>query len=444
MGDIRLKNFLKEMKDNVLVYDGSKGYMLQLFGLKGGECPELWNAEHSNEVRKVYSLYKDAGSDVIQTNTFQGNRIKLEEYSLGNRTYELNFKAAQLAREVMGHNGYVAASIGPIGKLFEPSGELTFNKAYETYKEQVKAVVDGGVDIINFETFTDLAEMRAALLAAKDVTELPVICSLAFEANGRTLMGTDPYTAGVVLKSLGADMIGTNCSFGPEHMLDIIKKMGEVGGIYLSAKPNAGLPELIDGKTVYNESIEDFTEASKEFIKHNVRLLGGCCGTTPEFIKEIKASLKGIEIPKLKSRCEKVITSNTKLLSIENIEKINAGSLNSESDKELFDQLRNLNFEYIIDTAMDLSSEGYEAVYIKVDSVNGDELLLSKVVDLAQGYLKEPFILETKNCRALENALRIYRGKAGVIVNGYPDNEIEELLMVAMKYGSTIIDKNMV
>jgi 5-methyltetrahydrofolate--homocysteine methyltransferase len=220
--------------------------------------------------------------------------------------------------------------------------------------------------------------------------------------------------------------------------------MGEVGGIYLSAKPNAGLPELIDGKTVYNESIEDFTEASKEFIKHNVRLLGGCCGTTPEFIKEIKASLKGIEIPKLKSRCEKVITSNTKLLSIENIEKINAGSLNSESDKELFDQLRNLNFEYIIDTAMDLSSEGYEAVYIKVDSVNGDELLLSKVVDLAQGYLKEPFILETKNCRALENALRIYRGKAGVIVNGYPDNEIEELLMVAMKYGSTIIDKNMV
>lgn len=436
-----MKNFLKELKDNILIYDGSKGYMLQLLGMKGGECPELWNAEHSDEVRKVYTLYKEAGSDVIQTNTFQGNRIKLEEYSLGDRTYELNFKAARIAREVMGNSGYVAASIGPIGKLMEPSGELTFEKAYETYKEQIKAVVEGGVDIINFETFTDLAELRAALLAAKDVTDLPVICSLAFEANGRTLMGTDPYTAGIVLKALGAEMIGTNCSFGPEHMFEIIKKMGEVGGIYLSAKPNAGLPELIDGKTVYNESVDKFVTTSQEFIKHGVRLLGGCCGTTPEFIKALKESLKGIEVPKFKSRCEKIITSNIKLLSIENVEKINVGSIKAEQDSELFTQLQKGNLEYIVDLAMDLSSEGFEAIYINVDNMKGEELLLSKVVNVAQGYLKEPFILETQNSKALEKALRIYRGKAGVVVNGYPDNEIEELLMVAMKYGSTIIDK---
>lgn len=436
-----MKNFLKEIKDNILVFDGSKGYMLQLLGMKGGECPELWNAEHSSEVRKVYSLYKEAGSDVIQTNTFQGNRIKLEEYSLGDRTYELNFKAASIAREVMGHNGYVAASIGPIGSLFEPSGELTFEKAYEVFKEQVKAVVDGGVDIINFETFTDLAEMRAALLAAKDVTDLPVICSLAFEANGKTLMGTDPYTAGVVLKSLGADMIGTNCSFGPEHMFETIKKMGQIGGIYLSAKPNAGLPELIDGKTVYKEPVERFVEASKEFISHGVRLIGGCCGTTPEFIKAIKESLKGTEVPKIKTKCQKIITSNTKLLNIENIDKINSGYFNAEKDEELLKQLQNGNQEYIVDTSIDLSAEDFDAVYFNVDCVNGDSQLLAKVVNSAQGYLKAPFILDTKDSKALEKALRIYRGKAGVVVNGYPDNEIEELLMVAMKYGSTIIDK---
>jgi 5-methyltetrahydrofolate--homocysteine methyltransferase len=201
---------------------------------------------------------------------------------------------------------------------------------------------------------------------------------------------------------------------------------------------------LIDGKTVYNEPVEKFTETTKEFINHGVRLLGGCCGTTPEFIKAIKIGLKGMEIPKMKNRCEKIITSNTKLLDIDNIKKINAGSIAAEKDKELSSQLEKGNFEYIVDMAMDLATEGFEAIYINVDSLGGDDKLLSKVVNSAQGYIKEPFIIETKDSCALENALRIYRGKAGVIINGYPDNEIEDLLMVAMKYGSTIVEKDLI
>jgi 5-methyltetrahydrofolate--homocysteine methyltransferase len=225
-----VKSFLEEIKNRVLIFDGSKGYLLQRLGMKGGECPELWNVTHAALVKEIYRKYKEAGSDVIQTNTFQGNRNQLEKYSLGDRTYELNFEGTRLAREVMGRDGFVAASIGPVGKLFEPSGDLTFEACYEIFKEQLRGVVDGGADIINFETFTDLAEMRAALLAAKETTDLPVICSLAFESGGRTMMGTDPCTAVTVLKSLGADMVGTNCSFGPQHLLEVVKKMSEAGG----------------------------------------------------------------------------------------------------------------------------------------------------------------------------------------------------------------------
>lgn len=439
-----MRDFLNEIRDRVLVFDGSKGTMLQKSGMKGGECPELWNITHSEEVKQIYLSYKNAGSDVIQTNTFQGNRLKLEEYGLGDKTYELNFEGARLAREVMGEDGFVAASIGPIGKLFEPSGELSFETAYRIYREQVKAVADGGADIINFETFTDAAEMRAALLAAKEETDLPVICSIAFEANGRTLMGTDPYTAAVILKSLGADMIGTNCSFGPEHLLDIIRTMSDAGGIYLAVKPNAGLPEMIDGEAVYRESPEKFAELAGEFVKCGVRLIGGCCGTTPEFIRSIRQSLRDITAPDIQNKCEQVITSGVRHLSLEKSERLNISQMNACEDEEFLNELKNNNMDAVVDKALELSCEGCDAVYINVDSAKGDENLLASVVNTAQGYIKEPFIIETSDASALSNALRIYKGKAGIIVNDVDTRNMESLLLAARKYGSTILDKSII
>jgi methionine synthase I (cobalamin-dependent) len=287
--------FMKSISERILIYDGSKGFMLQQMGMKGGECPELWNVTHPEKVMEIYRMYKDAGADVIQTNTFQGSRVQLEKYSLGEKTYELNYEGARLARQVMGKDGFVAGSVGPLGKLFEPSGELTFDDAYEAFALQVKALADGGVDVINLETFTDIAEIRAALIASIETAGLPVICSMAFEQNGRTLMGTDPFNAAVTLKSLGASMAGTNCSCGPEQQLDILKEMSRVGGIYLSVKPNAGLPEMVDGRTVYRETPERFAEISLEYVKYGAKLIGGCCGTTPEHIKAISAALKGLE-----------------------------------------------------------------------------------------------------------------------------------------------------
>ena len=438
-----MRNFLKEIKDNLMIFDGAKGTMLYQLGLKNGECPELWNVTHSEVVRYVYNSYKEAGSQVIQTNTLQSNRLKLEEYSLGDRTYELNFEGARLAREVMGEDGYVAASIGPIGRLFQPSGDLTFETAYRTYKEQVKAVADGGADIINFETFFDLADMRAALIAAKETCDLPVICSLAFEENGNTLMGTDPYTAVLVLKSLGADMVGTNCSFGPQQLLEIIKVMSEVGGIYLMAKPNAGLPEIIDGKPIFRDSPEDFVKSAKEFVKYGVRLIGGCCGTTPEFIKKLCIELKDSQAAKIPGKCEQVITSGVRSLNIEQPGILKIGYLHTRKDISLLNDIKNNNFDSIFEKAMELSSDGCNAFYINIDTISSD-IFLAKIIDKVQGFVKQPMIIETNNHKALDNALRIYRGKAGVVINNKSQKLTEDLILAARKYGSTLVDESLI
>ena len=440
-----MKEFLREIENRVLVFDGSKGYMLQRHGLKGGECPDFWNVAHPEIVRNVYESYRDAGSDVIQTNTFTGNRVCLEKHGLGERAYEINYEGARIAREVMGANGFVAASIGPTGKLFEPSGELTFESAYEVFKEQVKAVADGGVDIINFETFTDIAEMRAAYLAAKETANLPVICSMAFEAIGRTIMGTDPSVAAAVLKSLGSDIVGANCSLGPEHLLGIIRNMSG-NGVYLAAKPNAGLPEVIDGKTVYRETPERFASFAGNFVRCGVRLLGGCCGTTPEFIRAIRASIEGISAPEAyNGRRRRLITSSVRMLELrEGKIDINIRMLSSDLDERLACELSKGNLNYIEDISMDISAEDPDAVYINIDGVEragADERLLADVVNIAQGYIKAPFIIETRNPEALEHALRLYRGIAGVAAGCYGCKELEALKKVADKYGGLIIDK---
>ena len=438
-----MRKFLDEVKERVLVYDGSKGYLLQQLGLKGGECGEYWNISDPEKVKSVYRAYKEAGADVIQTNTFPGNRANLEKFGLGDKTYEINYEGARLAREVMGRDGFVAGSVGPTGKLFEPSGELTFEHAYEIFREQVQALVDGGVDLINFETFTDLAEMRAALLAARETANIPVICSLAFEANGRTLMGTDPYTAAVILKSLGADLVGINCSYGPAELMGILKEMNRAGVSYLCFKPNAGLPEVVDGCTVYRASAKDFSDRMPQIVENGVRLIGGCCGTTPEFIKAVRESLSGLKARPLDRKVEYVIASPVKRLSLHE-EGLQIGILDLEKDEKLALQLSGGDPDEITDWALDVASEGYNAVYIRTGKTDGRPGLLAEIVNIAQGYIREPFIIETEDPQALESALRVYRGKAGVILDDYPAEIKEELLRASMKYGSTLVNRGLV
>ncbi|MGI6778185.1 MAG: homocysteine S-methyltransferase family protein [Acetivibrionales bacterium] len=435
-----MNRFIKEVEKRILVYDGSKGYLLQKMGLAGGDCPELWNIKQAVKIKEIYMAYKDAGCDVIQTNTFQGNRVQLEKYSLGSMVYELNYQGAVLAKEVMGDNGFVAASVGPMGELLEPLGELTFKKAYEIYKEQVTALVDGGVDIINFETFSDLAEMRAAFFAAKEVSDIPVICSFAFESNGRTLMGTDPFTAAVVMKALGAEMIGANCSFGPDHMLGVIKKMHEAGGICLSVKPNAGIPEAVGGSIVYKETVENFTKLAQEFARHGARLIGGCCGTTPDYIKALRERVEGMEVPCLPEyRGNALITSTVSCYDISNFPDANIGEINSDKDSNLIEALNGDDTECIADMAMNLQGEEFDLIYINIDTAMKDSRILGELVKNVQAYVKQPLVIETKYPDALDYALNAYNGRAGVIIKASSGENRKLLTETAEKYGSAII-----
>ncbi|HPP36682.1 MAG TPA: homocysteine S-methyltransferase family protein [Clostridiales bacterium] len=432
-------SFLDDIRNKILIHDGSKGYMLQRMGLKGGECGENWNLTNKDAVREVYRAYLEAGADVLQTNTFPGNRIHLDRFGLGDKTYEINYWGARLAKEIAGDRAYVSASVGPTGSLMEPLGNLSFESACEVYREQVKALADGGADVINFETFTDLSELRAAYLAARDVTDLPVICSLAFETNGRTLMGTDPFIAVNVLKSMGADMVGANCSFGPEHMKGIIEGMYKAGGGYLSVKPNAGLPSVSGNAVKYHETPEHFADLSAEFVKFGARLIGGCCGTTPDFIKALKNKLSETQPVTVAGRTAICITSDVKYINVKDLDKANIYRIDAAKDQTLYEALKNNDFSWAEETALDLAAEGYDAILVNTDSAGGDAGLLANVIDRLQWYVKDPFIIETNNAAALERALRIYRGTAGVVINSSSDDELRN---IAEKYGSVIISRD--
>lgn len=391
-------NFLKDLKEKVLVYDGSKGYMLQLEGLEAGHCPEEWNIQKPEKVQELYRKYIAAGCDVIQTNTFSGNRIQLEKHGLADKLYDINYMGVKLAKDIAG-DCYVAASVGPTGTLMEPSGDLSFEKAYEIFKEQVKALVDGGVDIINFETFSDISEMRAALIASKEVCDKPVICSMSFEQNMRTLMGTTPFACGKILLNLGADVIGTNCSFGPEHM-DVLVKELALTGEPVSVKPNAGVPRVKDGKTVYEQEAQEFCDIVCDFTQLNGHLIGGCCGTTPEFMRLIKENI-------IVKKYEGEIDTSNYLISL--TQKVDLASEYKVGELEFTDKS---DIYDIVDDAYDVAYEDYQVIEL---IYKGDDVdMLKNVIVEIQTAVKQPIIINSKNNLAVEKALLIYSGTAGV------------------------------
>lgn len=404
--------FLEDIKTKNLIYDGSKGYMLQLAGLPSGEAPESFNISHPDIIFNLHKAYVDAGCDVIQTNTFTGNRVLLEKHGYVESVNELNKKGAEIAKRAAQGKAYVAASIGPTGILFEPFGELTFDMAYEIFKEQVEAVSEGGADIINFETFTDISEMKAALLAAKENCQLPVVCSMAFEQNRRTLMGTDPASCARILKSAGADLVGANCSFGPAHMIDIIKAMA-VTGEYLSVKPNAGLPRVENGKTIYDQCPAEFADELEDYFELNVRLIGGCCGTTPEYISELINSRK---LKKYEGEIDtrSYLCSQTNSIPVEEIVNIGKIIITDDCNED------------------DIDDEIQELAYSEIDAIeleySGDELnYIKSIINRNLPSLKKPIILSGTSKEAIMNALRIYPGIAGI------RDDIKE------KYGAVLI-----
>jgi 5-methyltetrahydrofolate--homocysteine methyltransferase len=287
-------NILERLRSGeIVICDGAMGTLLQSRGLPLGVAPEEWNLSHPEVVAQIHREYVEAGAEIVETNTFGGNRLKLSLYNLADKVEEINREAVRIAREAVGDRAYVALSVGPTGRLLEPWGDLRFEEALKSYREQLASALKEGPDFAILETFSDLQEMRAAVLAAQEVGILP-ICTMTFEASGRTIMGISPEQAIEELATLGVKIMGTNCGTGPEDMLNVVEKMARsrLEGVYLIAQPNAGVPKLVDGKTVFDATPEKMAEYAERYVKLGVNIVGACCGSTPAHIKAIRDGVK--------------------------------------------------------------------------------------------------------------------------------------------------------
>lgn len=436
------QDFRKYLQKHIMILDGATGTQLQKRGMPQGVCPERWVLDHPDVIVEVQKAYVEAGANTLYTCTFGGNRIKLDEFGFGDKVVEMNKKLAQLSREAAGPEGFVAGDLAPTGQFIKPLGELSFEQAVEIYKEQVQGLLEGGVDFFVIETMMDIQEARAALLAVKETCDLPVCVSMTFNEDGRTLTGTDPATAVITLQSLGADAIGCNCSTGPEKMLAFIAEMRAYAKVPLIAKPNAGLPKLVDGQTVFDMDAEAFGTYIEAFIEAGVAAIGGCCGTSPAYIEQIRKNAEGLKPAVPQNKPFSAVTSARQTLCVgRNHPVAVVGERINPTGKKAFQaELREGRTEQVLDFALDQQDQGAVILDVNVGMPGIDEKeTMVKVVELLSGSVHMPLCLDSSSVDVLEAALRIYPGRALINSISAEKAKLETLLPVAAKYGAMFI-----
>lgn len=423
-----------------LFFDGAMGTMLQKNGLSAGEIPETWNITHRDTVYAIHKAYADAGCNIIKSNTFGANALKFKgtDYTVE----EIVTSAIDIAKTAVSGKDktFVALDLGPTGKLLKPYGELPFETAYELYKQQVIAGKKAGADLVLIETMGDTYEIKAAVLAAKENCDLPIVVTMIFDESGKLLTGSDIKTAVFMLEGLGVDAIGFNCGLGPRQMLSLLPELLKYSSTPLAVNPNAGLPECVNGVTFFNVTPEDFANDLKELAEMGVSLLGGCCGTTPEHLKEAVKLCKDIPVLPVKQKNITAVTSYSKTAVIGERPIIIGERINPTGKKKLKAALVSGDSGYIFSEALSQVECGADVLDVNVGLPEIDEpKVMCDTVRGIQGITNLPLQIDTSDPAAMEQALRIYNGKPLInSVNGKKES-MEKIFPLAKKYGGVVV-----
>ena len=429
------------IKDNILYLDGGLGTLLQAQGLKSGELPERWNITHSDVLVKIHRDYFDAGSNVVNTNTFGANSLKFNDNEL-----ETIIKSAidnvKKAREMSDteHKKWIALDIGPTGKMLAPYGDFDFEDAVNVFKKTVELGVKYGADLIFIETMNDSYETKAALLAAKECSDLPVFVSNAYGEDGKLMTGASPSAMVAMLEGMGADAIGVNCSLGPKALSGVVCEYLKYSSLPVILKPNAGLPKSVDGKTVFDVAPDEFACEVKKLIEKGVHLAGGCCGTTPEYIKKLVDTSKDVTPLQIKDKNITCVSSYTHSVEFGTRPILIGERINPTGKKRFKEALRANDVDYILKEGIAQQEKGVDILDVNVGlpEIDEEKMLKTAVCEL-QAIIDLPLQIDSSDAVAMETALRRYNGKAMInSVNGKKES-MEAVFPLVKKYGGLVV-----
>lgn len=434
-------NFREYLKNNIVYLDGGMGTLLQERGLNPGEHPERWNLSHSDVITDIHKAYFDAGSNVVCTNTFGANSLKFNDTELEQiiKAAVINAKNARDRSSSKGEK-FIALDIGPSGKLLKPLGDLDFEKAVSVFAKTVSLGVKYGVDLIIIETMNDSYETKAALLAAKENSDLPIIVSNAYGEDGKLMTGATPAAMVALLEGMGVEALGANCSLGPKQLRSVIEELLKCSSVPVILKPNAGLPKSVNGKTVFDVNADEFANEVAELLRKGVRVAGGCCGTTPEYIKVLYNKTKILTPVPVEDKNITMVSSYTHAVEFGNKPILIGERINPTGKKRFKQALIENDIEYILTEGVNQQEKGVHILDVNVGLPDIDEvkMLESAVLEL-QAVVDLPLQIDTSDIKAMENALRRYNGKAMInSVNGKVES-MEAVFPLVKKYGGLVV-----
>ncbi|MGG7098078.1 homocysteine S-methyltransferase family protein [Clostridium sardiniense] len=431
-------NVREYIKDNILVFDGAMGTMLQNLGLKLGENPEIFNITYREEIIKIHKDYINSGAKIITTNTFGANELKLKNTKFS--VEEIIKSGVDLAKKARENKEcYIALDIGPIGELLEPMGTLSFDKAINIFKRQIKVGVDSGVDIILIETMTDLYEMKAAIIAAKESCDIPIFATMTFEEDGRTFTGCLPESMAITLEGLGVDAVGVNCSLEPSELNNIVKNIINNTNLPVIVQPNAGLPNVIERKAVYDITEKEFSNSVRELVDMGVSIIGGCCGTTPSFIEELSKIAKYKRKVNRREVIKYAVASPYKVVEINEV-RVVGERINPTGKKRFKKAIIDKDMDYILRQAIEQIEGGAEILDVNVGLPEIDEeSLMESAIKELQSIVDVPLQIDSGKKNVIEKGLRVYNGKPIVNSVSGEDKVLDNILPLVKKYGAAVV-----